>query len=71
MATRSGTTMKIVGVALAVLGIGLAVWGYQLSGSVGSEITKAVTGSDTDKVMALYIGGAVSLIVGIYLFAKK
>lgn len=67
----SGVSMKIIGIVLAVFGIGLAVWGYQLSGSVGSEITQAVTGADTDKVMAFYIGGAASFVVGIYLFAKS
>jgi Protein of unknown function (DUF3185) len=71
MAIGSGTTMKIIGIALVVLGIGLAIWGYQLSGSLGSQITKAVTGSVTDKVMTFYITGAVSFVVGIYLFAKK
>jgi hypothetical protein len=71
MAIGSGTTMKIIGIALVVLGISLAIWGYQLSGSLGSQITKAVTGSDTDKVMTFYITGAVSFVVGIYLFAKK
>ncbi len=63
--------MKIIGIVLAVLGIGLAVWGYQLSDSVGSQITRAVTGSDTDKVMTLYITGAVGFFVGLYMFAKK
>jgi hypothetical protein len=71
MAMGSGTTMKIIGIVLVVLGIGLAIWGYQLSGSVGSQIKHAVTGSDTDKVMTFYITGAVSFIVGIYLFAKN
>jgi len=71
MAMGSGTTMKIIVIVLAVLGIGLAIWGYQLSGSVGSKITQAVTGSDTDKVMTFYITGAVSFIVGIYLFVKN
>ncbi|WP_373035594.1 DUF3185 family protein [Sulfurimonas sp.] len=62
---------KIIGIVLAILGIGLAIWGYQLSGSVGSQITQAVTGSDTDKVMTFYIAGAVSFFVGIYLFRKN
>lgn len=66
-----GTTMKIIGLALVVLGIGLAIWAYQLSGSVGSHITQAVTGSDTDKVMTYYIGGAISFFVGIFLFRKN
>lgn len=68
---RTRTTMKIIGISLVVLGIGLAMWGYQLSGSVGSQITWVVTGSDTDKVMTFYIAGAVSFVVGIYLFLKK
>jgi hypothetical protein len=63
--------MKIVGIVLMVVGAGLAIWGYQLSGSVGSQITQAVTGSDTDRVMSYYIIGAASFVVGIYLFAKK
>ncbi len=71
MATGSGNTMKIAGIILMVVGAGLAIWGFQLSGSVGSQITQAVTGSDTDKVMTFYITGAVSFVVGIYLFAKN
>lgn len=71
MATGSGMTMKIIGMALVVTGVGLALWGYQLSGSVGSQITQAVTGSDTDKVMIFYISAAVSFVVGIYLYTKK
>ena len=71
MAMGSATTMKIIGLALVVLGVGLGIWGYQLSGSVESQLTQAVTGSDTDKVMTFYIGGAVSLVVGLYLFIKK
>lgn len=63
--------MKIIGIILTVLGIGLAIWGYQLSGSFGSQITQVVTGSDTDKVMMFYIAGAVSFVVGLYLFRKN
>jgi len=63
--------MKIIGIALVVLGVGLAIWGYQLSGSVGSQVTQAVTGADTDKVMIYYIGGAVSFFVGMFLFRKN
>ena len=62
---------KIISIALMVIGIGLAFWGYQMSGSVGSKITQTITGSFTDKVMILYIAGAVSFIVGLYLNIKK
>jgi hypothetical protein len=71
MATGSVSAMKIIGIILMVTGIGLAIWGYQLSGSFGSQVTQAVTGSDTDKVMTFYISAAVSFVVGIYLFVKK
>ena len=71
MANNSTATTKILGIVLVVIGLGLVIWGYQLSGSVGSRITQAVTGSDTDKVMAFYIAGAVSFVVGIYLSKNK
>jgi hypothetical protein len=70
MANSSNTAMRIIGIALAVIGLGLAYWAYQLSGSVGSQITEAVTGSPTDRIMAFYIGGAVSFVVGLYLLVK-
>lgn len=66
-----GVTIKIIGLVLAVRGIGFAVQGYQLLGSVGSQVTQAVKGADTDKVMTYYILGAVSFIVGMCLFRKN
>lgn len=71
MQTNFGSTSKIIGLVLVVVGIGFAVWGFQLSGSIGSQVTQAVTGSDTDKVMTYYIFGAVSFVIGIYLFGKN
>jgi hypothetical protein len=62
---------KIGGIILAVIGLGLAYWGYRLSGGIGSQVTQAVTGSPTDKIMAFYIGGAVSFAVGLFLLIKK
>ena len=62
---------KLIGLILLVVGVGLAIWGYQLSGSVGSQLTKAISGSHTDKVMLMYIGGAVSAIAGLFMLTKK
>ncbi|MFO7603742.1 MAG: DUF3185 family protein [Gammaproteobacteria bacterium] len=62
---------KIIGIALMVLGAGLLIWGYQLSESVGEQVTQVITGANTDKVMTLYIGGAVSFVLGLFLSAKK
>ncbi|WP_127559659.1 DUF3185 family protein [Saccharospirillum alexandrii] len=71
MSKGTGLPLKAIGIALLVLGAGLAFWGFQLSESVGSQVTELVTGSETDRVMMFYIGGAVSFAVGLYLFLKK
>lgn len=71
MAKRTNSSMQIISIVLMVIGIGLAFWGYQMSGSVGSQISQTITGSHSDKVMMLFIGGAASFIVGLYLFVKK
>jgi len=70
MTNSSGSTKKLSSIVLMVIGVGLAYWAYQMSGSVGSQITQAITGADTDKVMLLYIGGAVSFVAGLYRFIK-
>lgn len=62
--------MKILSIVLVVVGIGLLVWGFQMSDSVGNQVTQSLTGSSSDAVMYRYIGGAASLAVGIYLYFK-
>lgn len=63
--------MRIIAVILMVLGVALAVWGFQLSDSIGSEVSEAITGTEPDKVIMYYIAGAVSFVVGLYLYIKK
>lgn len=70
MARSALTLGKIVGIALVVLGAGLVFWGYQLSDSVASQLTEAVSGSMPDDVMVRYIAGAVSAVVGLVLVAR-
>lgn len=71
MASSSRSSMKLIGIVLVIVGLGLAFWAYQMSGSVGSQVTEALTGSPTDRVMIFYIGAAVSLVVGLFLIFKK
>ena len=71
MAKKSDPTMKIISMVLLVVGIGLAYRGYQMSDSPGSQLNSAINGSPTDKVMMFYIGGAVSFVIGLYLFIRK
>jgi len=63
--------MKIAGIALLVIGLGLGYWGYEISGSLGSQLNETLSGSPSDKAMMLYIGGAASFVVGLLLFLKK
>lgn len=70
MSNSAISPVKLIGVALIVLGIGLAFWGYNLSSSIGANINEALTGAEPDKVMLLYIGGAISFVVGIVLSIK-
>ena len=62
---------KIAGIVLVVLGAGLAFWAYRMSESIGSQLNQAFSGSPGDKVMAFYIGGAASFLVGLFLLIKK
>ena len=71
MAKGSNPLNRIVGLALLVIGIGLAIWAYQMSGSFGSQTKEAFSGTPTDKVMLMYIGGAVSGVIGLFLLIKK
>ena len=71
MAKSPTSASKILGIALMVVGLGLAYWGYQLSGSVGAQLSQAVTGTFTDKVMNFYLSGAVSFVIGMYIFIKN
>ena len=71
MAKTSNTGVQGVGLVLLVAGAGLAYWGYQLSGSLTSQFTEAVSGAMPDEVMSRYIGGAVCGVVGFFLLFKK
>ena len=63
--------IRLLAVILVVLGAALIIWGFQLSGGMANEMTRALTGSSTDAVVHRYIVGAVSLAAGFFLFLKK
>lgn len=68
---KSRQQKKLIGLVLMVVGVGLAIWGYRMSGSFGSQLNQALSGSYGDKVMLLYIGGAVCIVAGLFLTLKK
>ena len=43
----------------------LIVFGFNASQSFGSEVSRAFTGSPTDKSMWMLIGGAVAAVIGL------
>lgn len=62
---------KLVSLVLVVIGLGLLYWGYSESQSVTSQVSEAFSGSPIDRVMYKYIGGALALATGLYLYYKK
>ena len=62
---------KLISLVLVVVGVGLLYWGYSESQSVTSQVSEAFSGSPLDKVMFKYIGGAIALVTGLYLFLRK
>ena len=71
MAKGANPLTKIIGLALLVVGIGLAIWAYQMSESIGSQLKEVFSGAPADKVMVMYIGSAVSGVIGLFLLIKK
>lgn len=55
---------KIFSIALLAGGIALIIYGMNASNSIGSDVSRAVTGSPTDKSMWLLISGIVAAILG-------
>ena len=72
MTSNSDNTMiRVIGLVLLVGGAGFAYWGYQMSHSLTSEFTRAVTGALPDAVMYRYIGGTIGGVAGLFLLMKK
>ena len=57
---------KSISVALLVVGIVLIGWGINASGSFSSEVSRAFTGSPTDRTVLLLVGGIAAAIIGLF-----
>jgi hypothetical protein len=71
MAKKSLSVRKVIGIAAMAVGAGLLWWGYQLSGSIGSQLTETVTGSLPDAVMVRYIAGGACIAAGLHLLFRQ
>ena len=69
--SATGANRKLIGVILALVGLALIYWGYQMSGSLSSQVNETFTGSPSDGVTFRYIAGAVSLLAGAFMLLKK
>jgi predicted permease len=62
---------KLLGLALLCTGAILVFMGYQMSGGLGSQFSRSITGSFSDKELMYFISGAVALIAGLFFTLKK
>jgi len=67
----SPTGTKAIGLVLLIVGAGLLYWGYQLSGSLASQLSRSLSGAMPNEVMVRYIGGAACAVAGLFLLARK
>ena len=61
---------KAIGLALLVAGIILLAYGLNSNDSITSGVSRAVTGSPTNKTLWLLVGGCAASVTGAYLTFK-
>jgi TRAP-type C4-dicarboxylate transport system permease small subunit len=71
MAKSEIAISKVIALVLIVAGAGVIYWGYDLSGSVSSQISETLSGSTPDGVVTRYIAGAAALVAGLFIFFKS
>ncbi|MBE0440335.1 MAG: DUF3185 family protein [Gammaproteobacteria bacterium] len=60
-----------VSLALLVVGVLLFIWGFNLSDSTSSDISRLFTGSPTDKSVWLMISGLGVAIIGLFGMVRR
>lgn len=63
--------MKQIGIVLLVAGAALLIWGISMTGSFTSKVSRAVTGSPTNKAVTVLIAGGICTALGIYQLTRK
>ncbi len=62
---------KGLSLGLLIVGVVLLVWAFQASNSLNDELSRAFTGSPTDRTIWLFVGGILSLVVGLVGLIRK
>jgi hypothetical protein len=58
---------KGIGITLLVVGIILIIYGFNASDSVSSGVSRAFTGTPTEKTLGLLLGGVASVTIGAFM----
>lgn len=61
---------KLIAIVLIVVGVFLIIWGYNESQTLGSQLNRMFSGAETERTLIFYIGGGISLVLGIIGIAK-
>ena len=56
---------QTIGIVLIVVGVALAAWGYNVYDSVGSQVSRALSGDTPIEAWAGMVGGAICLVLGV------
>lgn len=64
-------TNKLIAIVLLALGAFLLYMGYQSSQGLDDQVSEALTGNFTDQTIWYLIGGGISAIAGLVMFARK
>ena len=67
---KADISSKLLSTVFLVAGGGLVFWGFERSRELESRLTSVLTGSQSDNVMMLYIGGG-CIAIGAFLLLKK
>ena len=59
------STNKLISLVILAVGIVLVIYGVSASESFSSDVSRFFTGSPTDKIMWLMIGGIAAIITGL------
>jgi Protein of unknown function (DUF3185) len=58
---------KGIGIALLAVGIILIIYGFNASDSVSSEVSRAFTGTLTEKTLGLLVSGTGAMTLGAFM----
>jgi uncharacterized membrane-anchored protein len=60
-----------IGLILLVAGVALLLWGVSMAGSFSSKMSRAFTGSPTDKTVTVLTAGGICTALGAYQLSRK